>query len=181
MVERMKIERVWAMATSSTFDCPPIRSLVKRYLLRSKVSIDPFARNKRWATFTNDLNADTQAEYHMDALDFLKKLDGDGIKADLVIFDPPYSFQQMVECYQGVGRKITGRESQRFYGDLRKAIDKLVLPSGHVISCGWNSIGMGKTRNYEIREVLLVCHGRAHNDTIVTVDKKTGHQAEMFL
>ena len=35
---------------------------------------------------------------------------------------------------------------------------------------------MGKTRNYVIQEILMVCHGRAHNDTIITVDKKEAHQ-----
>jgi hypothetical protein len=169
------------MPASDTFDCAPIGALVKRYLRTSRVSIDPFARNKRWTTYTNDLNPKTSAEYHMDALDFLKMLCEKEIKADLVIFDPPYSYQQMMEVYEGVGRKISGRESQRFYGDIRNAIDNLVLHNGIVISCGWNSIGMGKTRNYKIQEILMVCHGRAHNDTIITVDKKTAHQEVMNL
>jgi len=168
----MFIERSWAMPSSDTFNCKPIGELVQRYLNASKLSIDPFARDKRWATYTNDLNEKTAAEYHMDALDFLKMLYEKGVKADLVILDPPYSLRQMQECYSQVGRKITGRESQRFYGDIRDAVDKLVEPDGVVISCGWNSIGMGKTRGYDIQEILLVCHGRAHNDTIVTVDKK---------
>lgn len=172
----MKIERVWAMPSADTFNCPPIGALVKRYLSQASVSIDPFARNKRWATYTNDLNPNTSAECHMDALEFLKMLILQGVQADLVIFDPPYSFEQMMRSYQGVGRKISGRESQRFYGDMRDSINQLVSPDGIVISCGWNSIGMGKTRNYVIQEILMVCHGRAHNDTIITVDKKKAHQ-----
>jgi hypothetical protein len=169
----MKIERIWAMPRSDTFDCPPIGEMVKRYLSTAGVSIDPFARNKKWATYTNDLNPDTVAEYHMDALDFLIGIYTKfGRCADLVIFDPPYSLGQMKECYQNVGRKISGRESQRFYRDMRDAIDRVVTPGGIVLSFGWNSIGMGKTRNYEIQEILMVCHGGAHNDTIVTVDKK---------
>ena len=38
---------------------------------------------------------------------------------------------------------------------------------------GWNSIGMGKSRGYEIVEILMVCHGRAHNDTLCVVDRKS--------
>jgi hypothetical protein len=169
-----KIERVWAMPSADTFDCSPIGSLVKRYLSESRMSVDPFARNKRWALITNDLNPTTNAHYHMDALDFLALLYSQGIRADLVLFDPPYSLRQMKEDYENIGRSISGRESQRFYGDVRDAIDRLVIPGGIVISFGWNSIGMGKTRDYEIQEILMVCHGRAHNDTIVTVDKKRG-------
>lgn len=168
----MKIERVWAMPHSDTFDCLPIGTLVRRYLEQSVVSVDPFARNKRWATFTNDLNPNTLAEAHLDVLDFLKLMQDTKVEADLVLFDPPYSFHQMKEVYNGIGRKINGREAQRFYGDVRDAIDKIVVPGGFVISFGWNSIGMGKTRNYAIQEILLVCHGRAHNDTIVVVDRK---------
>jgi len=42
----------------------------------------------------------------------------------------------------------------------------------HVLSFGWNSVGMGITRGYEIVEILLVCHGGAHNDTICIAEKK---------
>jgi hypothetical protein len=160
------------MPTRDTFDCVPIGRFVQKYLDVSHISIDPFARNKRWATYTNDLNPDTKAEYHLDALDFLRKLKDDGVTADLVIFDPPYSLRQITEVYDEVGKKMSKRESTRFYGDVRDAIDPLVRPGGVVLSFGWNSIGMGKTRGYEIEEVLLVCHGRAHNDTICVADRK---------
>jgi len=159
------------MPTADTFDCVPIGDLVRRYLKLSSISVDPFARNKRWATYTNDLNPNTAAEYHLDALDFLHLMSKEGVMADLVIIDPPYSFNQMKECYQGVGREISPRESTNFYGDLRDAVMPILMPCATVISCGWNSIGMGKKRGFEIIEILLVCHGRAHNDTIVTVDE----------
>ena len=64
----MKFSRTWAMPTSDTFDCKPIGEFVRQYL--KGVSVDPFARNKRWATHTNDLNPDTRAEHHMDAESF---------------------------------------------------------------------------------------------------------------
>jgi hypothetical protein len=62
------MRRVWAMPNASTFDIPPIRALVKKYLHQSKVSVDPFARNKRWATYTNDLNPETAAESHAEVV-----------------------------------------------------------------------------------------------------------------
>ena len=55
------------MLNSDTFSVKPIGEFVQRYLKESKVSIDPFARNKRWATHTNDINPKTEAEHHMDA------------------------------------------------------------------------------------------------------------------
>lgn len=71
------------MPNADTFSIPPIAGFVQKYLLKSTVSIDPFARNKRWATHTNDLNPETAAEHHMDAGDFLKLMAQQGVKADL--------------------------------------------------------------------------------------------------
>lgn len=85
------MRRAWAMPNSSTFDIAPIGSFVRRYLSASKVSVDPYARNKRWATYTNDLDPTTKAEYHLEALDFLQYLIDERVQADLIIIDPPYS------------------------------------------------------------------------------------------
>ena len=68
----MKITRIWAMPKADTFSCPPIGEFVKSYLRNSTVSIDPFARNCGWATYTNDMNIDTSAQYHCKALEFLE-------------------------------------------------------------------------------------------------------------
>lgn len=174
-IERaIPMRRVWAMPSRQTFDIPPIRALVKSYLNKSKVSIDPFARNKRWATYTNDLNHETAAEYHMQAVEFLEMLVVSEVKADLVLFDPPYSPRQVKECYESVGMAF-GKEDAWItaaWSPERNAIDRILEPQGVVISFGWNSMGMGPVRGYQICEILLVSHGAAANDTIVTVERK---------
>lgn len=169
------------MPSSDTFNCQPIGELVRRYLRQSKISVDPFARNKRWATYTNDLNPETEAEYHMDALDFLLMLLEKKIKVDLVIFDPPYSIAQVKECYEGIGLKVMQSDAYRTaaWSKEREVINEILDMNGVVISCGWNSIGMGKF-DYQIEDLLLVCHGAAHNDTITIVERKISHQASMF-
>ncbi len=169
------------MPTADTFDCLPIGEFVKSYLRQSAVSIDPFARNKRWATHTNDLNPETLAEYHLDAYVFLSELLQKGVQADLVIFDPPYSPRQIKECYDSVGLKMAQMDAFRtHWKPERDTIDQLLEIGGIVLSFGWNSIGMGKKRGYEILEVLLVCHGPGHNDTICMAEQKRHHQARMF-
>ena len=166
----MIINREWAMPNRWTFAIPPIRALVSRYVGDGERWLDPFAGMKSPAAIKNDLNPDANAEYHMDALDFLQQIGG---VYKGIIFDPPYSYQQMMEVYAAIGvGRITGRHATNFYGDLRNAIEDKVELGGYAISCGWNSIGMGKTHGFEIVEILMVCHGRAHNDTIVTVDRK---------
>ncbi len=170
----MKLSRHWAMPTADTFECPPIADFVRSYVERSKVSIDPFSRNSRLATYRNDINPNTCADYHLDAVEFLEWFEAVLVRADLVLLDPPYSPRQISECYMEIGKPCGMEDTQNgsFYKEVRDAADKLTAPGGVVISCGWNSSGMGKGRGYEIEAVMLVCHGGAHNDTICMAERK---------
>lgn len=169
----MKFNRIFAMPNADTFSVKPIGEFVQRYLAAAKVSVDPFARDREWFTHTNDLNPETKAQSHMDAEDFCKKIHADGVIADLGVFDPPYSPRQISEVYKSVGRTPTMQDTQSsFWRKNRDALDALIAPSGVVLSFGWNSMGMGLKRNYEILEILLCAHGGAHNDTICVAERK---------
>ena len=54
----------------------------------------------------------------------------------------------------------------------KNIIDQILRPGGYVLHFGWHSNGMGRKRNYEIKEILLVAHGSAHNDTICMAEQK---------
>lgn len=170
----MKIHREWAMPSHETFSIKPIGALVQRYLAQSKVSVDPFARDNRWATHTNDLNPNTSAEHHMDATDFLNKIADDGVMADLVIIDPPYSPRQVKECYDSFGHKM--KQGDALLGAVRKklkeAIARVLGPDGVVLHFGWNTVGMGRSLGFVQVEILLVCHGSDHNDTICVAERR---------
>jgi len=171
------------MPSADTFDIQPIGALVKRFLKASKTSVDPFSRNKRWATYTNDLNPDTAAEYHLDAYEFLLLLQSKGVAPDLIIFDPPYSRQQVKEVYAGIGRHYGIEDSQDHstnWSKERDVIDQILQVGGIVISCGWNSGGMGKERGYKPLELLITPHGGNHNDTITFVEQKVSHQPALL-
>ena len=168
----MKIERIFEQPNRNTFDIIGIRRWMQPYIDASIVSVDPFARQQTWATHNNDINPDMPTQHHLHSHDFLRLLKDDGVKADLVVLDPPYSLTQMKQIYEGMGREIDMRESLRFYGDLRDAVTDICTAGATVLSFGWNSIGMTKRRGYKIESILLVCHGRAHNDTICVADKR---------
>ena len=170
----MIINRVWSMPSKWTFTIKPIADLLVRYVGDGKGWIDPFAGENSPAEITNDLNPERPATYHLDALEFLKQLKG---QYKGILFDPPYSLRQIKELYDGIGKPVTGLELN--YGALRNVVEQLIIPGGIAISFGWNSIGMGKTHGFEILEILLVCHGRAHNDTIVTVERKVQSNMEI--
>ena len=170
----MNFSRVWAMPNKDTFSVAPIGDFVKRYLSESRVSVDPFARNKAWATYTNDLNPNTSAQRHLDAEEFLHELVKEGVRADLVILDPPYSPRQISECYAEVGLKATMKDTQSavLYQRVRDAAAAVLKEEGIVLSFGWNTVGMGKNRGFGIVEVLLCCHGGGHNDTICMAERR---------
>lgn len=170
----IKFSRIWSMPNKDTLSIKPIRELVERVIQEGDVVVDPFARNCRIATITNDLDPDTQAEYHMDAVDFCQMLVDDNVTADVVILDPPYSPRQMSECYRKVGLKkgMEGTQNARLYKECKDRLTKILKPGGIAICCGWNSNGFGIGRGYEIIEILLVPTGAAHNDFIVTVENK---------
>lgn len=170
----VRFNRVFAMPNAETFSIKPAGEFVRRYLAQSRVSIDPFARNNAWATHTNDLDPATAAEHHMDAEEFLKAMALRGVRADLALFDPPYSPRQISECYKSIGLDVGMKETQNsaLYKRVRDAIDEVLVPGGVVLSFGWNSAGQGVTRGYELIEILLIAHGGAHNDTICTVERR---------
>jgi hypothetical protein len=167
----MIINRVWSMPNKWTFTIKPIAELLSRYVGDGKGWIDPFAGMNSPAEFTNDLNPQANAKSHLDALDFLKQLKGIYLGA---LFDPPYSPRQVKECYESIGRHMKQDDALLGYkrAQYKDLMCPLIMPYGSVISFGWNTVGMGKKMGFEITEILLVCHGGVHNDTIVTVEQK---------
>jgi hypothetical protein len=170
----MKFSRSWAMPSQDTFDILPIKDFVWRYLHKSKCSVDPFARNKDWATHTNDINPKTSAQHHSDAEIFLAHLANGSVKCDLALIDPPYSPRQISECYKELGIPVTMQDTQnaRFYARIKKALLPVLSNDATVLSFGWSSAGMGIKHGFEQVEILLVCHGAAHNDTICLAEKR---------
>ena len=167
----MIFERKFAMPNAETFSLPPVEKLLDRWLVGCEVIVDPFARNSMRGTVRNDLNPCTAAQFHMLAEEFVEKQE---ISADVVLFDPPYSPRQIAECYQRIGRKCGMEETQnsRLYKRVKDGLDRMLKPDGIAICCGWNSLGFGLRRGYQMLEILLITHGGAHNDTIVTVERK---------
>ncbi len=175
----IRFSRQWAMPDKETFLIKPINELVGRllhYRQYSTASVDPFSNGKRYARLTNDLNPDVEADEHMDALDFLRTIDDNA--AMLVLFDPPYSSRQVAECYKKFDRTVDMQTTQgSYWANLKKEISRIVRPKGKVLTCSWNSGGIGKEMGFEIEEILLVAHGGWHNDTICTVEQR---QATLF-
>lgn len=153
-----------------TFKIKPIRNLLDRYVRDGKGWIDPFAGENSPAEFTNDINPNRPTKHHLHAIDFIVQLNGK--EYDGILFDPPYSLRQAKECYEGIGTKMSFEDSRKFPNNVKDVASNKIKTKGCAISFGWNSGGFGKSRGFELIEILLVPHGGHHNDTIVTVERK---------
>jgi hypothetical protein len=168
----MNIQRKWAMPSKNTFSIKPINELVMKYAVEDIESCDPFANKNRIAKHCNDLDPQYNTEHCMDAIEFLKQFPDDSM--DLVLFDPPYSPRQVSECYKSLDMTVNMQTTQSsFWGNLKKEIHRVIKTNGIVITFGWNSGGIGKTKGFAIEEILIVPHGGWHNDTICTVERLT--------
>jgi len=159
----MKLNRVWAMPSIWTFSIKPIKELLDRYVTLGWA--DPFAGMNSPAEFTNDIEG-RGANFQLDALEFLKQLQDESVNG--VLFDPPYSTEQCLRRYTPKQNGTAGRAE--YWAKCKDEIKRITKNGGTVISFCWDSVGMGKKRGFEIIEILLVCHGACHNDTIVTVE-----------
>lgn len=168
----IRIERKWAMSSAWTFRIPPIRDLVAEEMGEHPgLWVDPCCGKCSPAAVRNDLDKEREADYHFEALEFLKQFQDESV--DGVLFDPPYSLRQIVEHYNGCGRKATKQDtSGKWHSDRKNEIARILCSGGKVICCGWNSAGLGKRRGFELTRVMLVAHGGSKNDTIVTVETK---------
>lgn len=165
----MLIERAFAMPSAWTFTIKPFAELLKQYSVGNNW-VDPFAGNNSPAEFTNDMNPERKAKYHLMADDFCKQMIG---PFDGVLFDPPYSYRQVSEHYKMMGLKAKQIDtSYNFYTRVMDAITDKIKLGGLAISWGWNSNGFGKKRGYELIHMLIVAHGAHHNDTICVVERK---------
>jgi hypothetical protein len=165
----MIIKREWAMPDRHTFLIKPIGGLIRKYVGDGLGWIDPFAGENSPAEITNDLNPLKPAKFHLHAKEFALQLTG---MYKGVLFDPPYSLRQVKECYDAIGVKLFQEDTQRFPQNVKEVIAPKIKPGGYAITFGWNSQGFGQNLGFEMIEVLLVPHGRSHNDTIVTVERR---------
>lgn len=162
------IERRFGQPNKHTFLIFPIKQLLSEEL-DDGVWFDPFAGWNSPAQFTNDGNRETLARDHEDGLSWLSRQETGS--ADGVLYDPPYSLYQAKTVYESHGCSSFAT-NMAYWSQCRDEVARIVKPGGKVISCGWTSMGMSQSRGFFVTRVLLVPHGGARNDTIVTVELK---------
>jgi len=143
------IQRTWTMPNCKTFKIPYIKQILKDEL--NDVFLDPFP-----------------FPFKTDALKLLKNTKTNSINK--IVFDPPYSQRQLKEMYKNIGFSYDMNNS--YWAKCKDEIARITKINGKVLSFGWNSNGIGKTRGFEIKKIWLIAHGSMHNDTIITLEIK---------
>jgi hypothetical protein len=173
----LRFERFWEMPCKFTFSMESVKSLLKQEMLGPDW-IDPFAGKYSPANLQNDADLERESDFHMDGLEFLRLMNLDKRHFDGGIFDPPYSVEQALCSYKAKCEGTAGREE--YHSRCKDELARLIKPGGKAICFGWTSAGLGVNRGFSLERIMLVCHGAAHYDTIVTVERKWNTQAEMW-
>ena len=108
-----------------------------------------------------DIDEQMTADYYCDVRKFIQKTK---MKFDTVILDPPYTWRKAKVKYKG---NFIGQ-----YPQLKNELIRILRPKARVISLGWDSVGMSKSRGFKKIAVCLVCHNGDHRDTIGLMEQK---------
>lgn len=112
--------------------------------------------------FRVDIDKEMPADHYGDAFEFVETWKGK--KFDTIILDPPYNLRKSREKYDG-----------RWIGSLTKIkniLHEIMNDRCIVISFGYDTTGMAKSRGFEKLEVLVICHSGDHNDSLAVVERK---------
>jgi len=130
---------------------------------------DLFARNCQLGCkgLRNDIDPETKAEKHMDVFKFLDTIDPESL--DIVIIDPPFSFNQAAKHYKNSAGKCLG---VGWIPAVRRESGKKLKHGGYMFCLGWDANGAGSREKFVLEEVIICAHGQARNATIMTIDRK---------
>lgn len=148
-----------------TFEQPKLKTWVESWCKKGQ-TLNLFAgKTKLDINETRvDSNPEMIADYYMDALEYVEKCIEEGVLFDNVILDPPYNLRKSREKYEG-----------KYIGSFTKIKNKLVQivkKGGNVVTLGYDTVGMSKSRGFEKIAVCVVCHNGDHNDTLILVERK---------
>ena len=145
-----------------TFESPKIKKWVED---RSKGKVLNLFAGKTKLNLDevrNDIDGYMNADYDMDALDFVKSWKG--IKFDTIILDPPYAYRKAMEMYKG--------NYNSKFKLIADNLSRILKDDGIIISFGYHSTFMGKVRDFELKELCVFAHGGSQHCTIGIIECK---------
>jgi len=163
MKSKTKLELINTNLKRYTFESPKIKKWVENnsngkclnlFAGRTKLNINELR---------NDIDETIVADYHMDALDFVKYAKEKNMKFDTIILDPPYALRKAMEMYNG-------NYSSKFKQIADEIID-LCKSHTKIISFGYHSTFLGKIRGYGLFKLCVFAHGGSQHCTIGIIEE----------
>lgn len=157
-----------------TFEQPKLKRYVQGWFDYGNMVLNLFAGKVRLdidspctiREYRVDLSDEFSPDYVGDAYEFVLSAIEKGVKFDVIVLDPPYNLRKSREKYDG-----------RYIGSFTKIknlLPKILEPHGIIITLGYDTVGMSKSRGFKKVGIGVVCHGGDHNDTLVVVEEKEG-------
>jgi hypothetical protein len=162
----MEMTHLRAPLNKYTFKSRKIKEWVEKHCNGETLNLfagQEFLQESRTLSeFRNDIREDMPADTHMDALDFVRGWSSKPFGT--IVLDPPYSYRKSMEMYEGA---VSSRFNQ-----VKNNLPRILIPKGRVITLGYHSVSMGKSRGFELEAVCVISHGGAIHDTIISVERK---------
>ena len=111
-----------------------------------------------------DVSPEFNPDYCIDAYSYVKACITNSTIFDTIVLDPPYNLRKAREKYDG---KYIGS-----FTKIKNLLPQILVPNGRVITLGYDTVGMCKSRGFKKLAICVVCHGGDHNDTLVVVEEK---------
>lgn len=144
-----------------TFSVRPIREWVEKQCEGRVLNLFAGPTLLQIDEVRNDKDPTMPADFHLDAANFLESWQGDPFGT--ILLDPPYALRKSMELYKGIICSPFRR--------IKEAIPACLKPGGLVITFGYHSVVMGRSRHFIPEKVALFSHGGAIHDTIASVER----------
>jgi len=152
-----------------TFEQPKVKHYVETWCKGNVLNL--FAGKTKLNLFgCNEIRVDISNEFEptvcMDAYEYVKSCEDNTF--DTVILDPPYNIRKAREKY---GERWIGS-----FTKIKNELVRIVKPNGIVITLGYDTVGMSKSRGFKKIGICVICHNGDHNDTLIVVEQKISNE-----
>ena len=159
----MKFEYLTQPPKRYTFQQPKLKKFVEDWSFGKVLNLFAGKTKLDLDETRVDIDKEMNAEYFMDVREFVSFAKSKGMIFDTVILDPPYTWRKAKEKYNG---NMIGQ-----YPRLKTELLEILSSKARIISLGWDTVGMSKSRGAEKIAVCVICHNGDHRDTLCLVEQ----------